>query len=403
MTTAAEGRRRVLLVTVELGVPPVSGRERRYWQHVVAIGASSALGVLVLDRTGRTTHRPDGLAWWGHSAARWLDDQVRWMERPDGHPAFGHLPSEGLAALDESLEEFEPDVIVVGGLWLHGHLERLRSTGRHVVLDAPDVEGPLAEALADVSGRGERTVRRVMARHVAEIEGRAVASVDQVWACSDHDARAIIERYPHAAPVTVVPNTVDTESFRRPPGVTRPKTPAVVYTAMFGYAPNDMAAMTLIDEIHPAVRGRFPDATLTLVGRGATPALTGAAAQAPGVTVTGPVRDPRPWLWGSSAQAMPLRCGSGTRIKALESLAASLPVVTTEKGVEGLDVVDGEHVLIARSAGQFADAIGFLHEDAAESSALAARGRALVEARYSTAVACRAVESALGRLPARTP
>lgn len=402
MTTAAERRRRVLLVTVEFGGPPVSGRERRYWQHAAAIGASSEVGVLVLDRAGRPARRPDGLGWWRHSAAHWLNDQVRWVERPDGHPAFGHVPPEGVAAVDESVQEFDPDVIVVGGLWLHGHLERLRSPGRHVVLDAADVEAPLAESLADIAGRGERAVRRVLARHVAEIERRAFAAVDQVWVCSDHDARAITERYPDAAPVHVVPNTVDTASLQRPPGVTRPEVPAVVYTAMFGYAPNDLAAMTLIGEVHPAIRRRFPHATLSLVGGGASPELR-AAARAQGVAVTGPVSDTRPWLWGSSAQAIPLRSGSGTRIKALESLAAGLPVVTTEKGVEGLDVVDGEHVVIARSPRQFAEAIASLHEDRAASSALAARGRDFVDARYSTAVARRAIESALVRLPVRTP
>jgi glycosyltransferase involved in cell wall biosynthesis len=303
--------------------------------------------------------------------------------------------------LDEALRDFDPDVVVVAGLWLHSHLDRLREHGRQVIIDAADIEGSLYQDLADVPSRGERMVRTVLARRVAEIERCAVACVDQVWACSEHDARVMQARYPAAALVAVVPNTVDVESLRRPASPT-PSAPTVVYTASFGYAPNQGAALSLITEIHPLVRGRFPSATLSLVGTGPTAAMRTAAAAAHDVTVTGPVPDTRPWLWGSTALAAPLHVGSGTRIKFLEAFAAGLPVVSTPKGAEGLDVVDGEHLLIARSPRQFADAIVDLHADPSVSAALAARARELVEHRYSTASARQAIESALGRMPART-
>jgi glycosyltransferase involved in cell wall biosynthesis len=243
-------------------------------------------------------------------------------------------------------------------------------------------------------------VRAALARRVAEIERDAVSCVDQVWVCSEHDARAMEARYPAAARVAVVPNTVDVEWLRRPASPPR-SGPTVVYPASFGYAPNQAAALSLITEIHPMVRGRFPSATLCLVGTGPTAAMRAAADEAHGVTVTGPVPDTRPWLWGSTALAAPLHVGSGTRLKFLEAFAAGLPVISTPKGAEGLDVVDGEHVLIAHSPKEFADAIGDLHADPRASAALAARARTLVEYRHSTASAHRAVESALGRVPVR--
>jgi glycosyltransferase involved in cell wall biosynthesis len=399
MSTAAERRRRVLLVTVELRVPPVSGRERRYNQHIGALRETADVGVLVLNRRRRLPVAPEGLAWWRCAAAPWIGDQVGWVRRPDGHPEYGQVPAETLAAVDGALEEFDPDDVVVGGLWLHGHLERLRQPGRRLILDAADVEGPLLEDLARVAPGGERVLRRMLARHVSEIEGQAVRSVDQMWVCSEYDAGVVASRYPGAAPVIVVPNTVDAESLLRPGTAERPSAPALVYPATFGYAPNDAAALTLVQQIHPLVRRRFAATTLSLVGPGASAELGAAVAAAAGVQLVGPVADTRPWLWGSTVLAAPLKAGSGTRIKLLEAFAAGLPVVTTAKGAEGLDVIDGTHVLMAESPGQFADAIAYLHDEPAAGLALAGRARHLVETHYSTAAARHAIESALGGVP----
>ena len=98
----------------------------------------------------------------------------------------------------------------------------LAERGAHVVLDAADVEGPLHEDLAVASRGGERIVRTALARHVDEIERSAVAFVQQIWVCSEHDASIMRARYPQCAHVVVVPNTVDTAPLRRPPALPRP-------------------------------------------------------------------------------------------------------------------------------------------------------------------------------------
>ena len=44
---------------------------------------------------------------------------------------------------------------------------------------------------------------------------------------------------------------------------------------------------------------------------------------------------------------MPLRAGGGSRLKVLEALAVGVPLVSTPVGIEGFDLVDGEHALVA--------------------------------------------------------
>jgi glycosyltransferase involved in cell wall biosynthesis len=78
-----------------------------------------------------------------------------------------------------------------------------------------------------------------------------------------------------------------------------------------------------------------------------------------------------------------LRLGSGTRLKALEALAAGRPVVGTSIGLEGLDLVDGQHALVADDPQAFATAILRMLGDDQLAAGLVAAGRRLVEDRYS--------------------
>ncbi len=80
---------------------------------------------------------------------------------------------------------------------------------------------------------------------------------------------------------------------------------------------------------------------------------------------------------------VPLRLGSGTRQKILESLAWGLPVVSTRLGAEGIDAVDGEHLLIRDDPDEFVDAIVLLMSDQVLWQKLRKAGRELVRERYS--------------------
>ena len=60
---------------------------------------------------------------------------------------------------------------------------------------------------------------------------------------------------------------------------------------------------------------------------------------------------------------VPIRIGSGMRMKILDAMAAAAPIITTSKGCEGLPVKNGIHCLIADEADEFAHAIVRLMHD----------------------------------------
>jgi len=110
------------------------------------------------------------------------------------------------------------------------------------------------------------------------------------------------------------------------------------------------------------------------------------------------VDDIRPWLLESQVSVVPVRVGSGTRIKILEAMATGTPVVSTTVGAEGLSCVDGEHVSIADTAAGMANAIVHLLRDRGACVRMGAAGRRLVEERYSWDASAKVIQDEILRV-----
>jgi len=263
--------------------------------------------------------------------------------------------------------------------------------GAPIVLDAHNVESHLAASFAAAEpGRLRRARWGWESRKLARFERDAVRAASTVCATSDDDA-ATFEAM-GAEDVVVVPNGVDTDAI--PFGSVRPG-PVVIYVGHFGYLPNVAAARELAEEILPRLRGAVPDAVVRLVGRDAP------RGDAEGLEVVGEVEDVLPHLQAARVTVMPLRAGSGTRLKALEAMAAGVPIVSTRLGVAGLEVRDGEHVLLAESSAELADAAAAVLRDDDLAERLAAAGRKLVESRYDWSIVTQPLLEVHARLAGR--
>jgi glycosyltransferase involved in cell wall biosynthesis len=89
--------------------------------------------------------------------------------------------------------------------------------------------------------------------------------------------------------------------------------------------------------------------------------------------------------------------GSGTKVKVLNALARGLPVVTGPDGAAGLDVVSGEHLLVAADPDRLLSALQRILRDDDLWKELSRNGRDLVRRRYVPEVAFVALDAALAR------
>jgi polysaccharide biosynthesis protein PslH len=196
--------------------------------------------------------------------------------------------------------------------------------------------------------------------------------------CSDRELR-LLSRVNKNARIAVTPNGVDTEYFAAAADGAAVKN-KLVFVGQMSYHANADGVAWFVREAWPAIRGKFPDVRLSIVGSSPGPTVQ-ALANEVGVEVTGTVPDVRPFYSGAYAAVVPLLTGGGTRLKILEAMAAGTPVISTTLGAEGLPVADRQEVLLADSSSSWLDALEYLG-DRQRRSALVDRARRMAVAQF---------------------
>lgn len=234
-----------------------------------------------------------------------------------------------------------------------------------LVLDAHNVEAEIVERLAESAPVWQRKALRWQARRIRHLERELSRSLDLVLTCSHKDEAAF--RAMGARRVRVVPNAVPPLS----PALVAQRRD-VVFVGSLDWRPNADAAAVLAKEIWPRCRALLPGARLVIVGR--NPPLRVQALASRDVRIEATVPSVRPYLDSAFATAIPLRAGSGTRIKILEAWSAGVPIVASRVAAEGLPYSDGVDLLLAERPGEFARSLVRLWRDRRLASELADRG-----------------------------
>jgi glycosyltransferase involved in cell wall biosynthesis len=399
-----------LVLTRHRPYPPASGAPLRNWQNIRALMELGPVDVVSVGEDA-AAGPVEGIRDWAPLSlgkrSRW--DRVKtacWVLRPGVFPAVDLNHATSIERwLRRRILERRYDLAVLEGIAVTSYVDVLKRAGCRLVFDAHNVESAFQRSLLSaLSGRHPSIVRRakdwILSRRMLAAERRAVMNADVVWACSDHDATELEHIHGRQTGTTVVPNGVDVESYRRPDALPAggdwSRLPiTLLYPGLFSYLPNEDAAARLIRDVLPAVRARGRSARLVLVGRNPTPSLVAAARQDSDVVVTGEVDSIVPYLEQACVVALPIAIGSGTRLKILEAFAVGRPVVSSAKGAEGIDGLDGEHLLIRETPGSMAEAIIDLWDRPALRSTLCQNALELVRSRYSWSIAARRIAQSL--------
>lgn len=265
-----------------------------------------------------------------------------------------------------------------------------------------------ARASAEVPGsRLARALRRLDRTAWTRYERALMRRVQAVVTFTDDDKRSLA-RVAGRTPIVRIPLGTPLPAVALDPLGHAPW--SLLFVGNFIHPPNVDAALRLARSIFPHVQARYPQLLLRLIGDRPHEQLRILAS--PSILVTGYVPDVTPFLDAAALVVAPLRLGGGMRVKVLEALAAGKAVIASPLAIAGLNVVDGEHVVIAETDDQFVAAIARLLDDAQGRAALAARARRWASANlgwqrpvrgyerlYEALLAGRADLDALGREP----
>ncbi len=309
---------------------------------------------------------------------------------------FSPLPDMALRLKSDEMHELVArvtreerfDVVQVEGIEMARYLTALTTRHAPLVFDDHNAEYVLQRTAY------ESDARRVTRWHAAlysfiqwkklERYERAVCrGANHIVACSTADANAIARLIGQQVSISVVPNGVDTDFFVPSDEVcAKPLAElSMVFAGKMDFRPNIDAMLWFCDEILARIRAEIPLAHIVIVGQKPAPRIVALRGRQ-GVEVTGWVSDTRPYIADAALYVVPLRMGSGTRLKVLEAMAMGKAIVSTERGVEGIDLVANRDAVIADTSDAFARQVIALINDAERRQALGQAARALAEEKY---------------------
>ncbi|MCX5801420.1 MAG: glycosyltransferase [Candidatus Eisenbacteria bacterium] len=287
-----------------------------------------------------------------------------------------HFRRDYLVTLNQLVKEEDFDLIHCE--WTHYGAYVTGLQDRPLFLSSHNIEAmPWQRLYQHEKNPIKRALLHLEWRKMLRFEEKVCRRFDHVGAVSEDDRYKFKTSY-GCESVTVIPNGIDVHYYDSVKPDLASK--SLVFSASFDAFVNQDAVAYFMESIFPRVLEKDPGVTTTFLGKDPPPFLRRLAGER--AVFTGTVEDVRPHLSRSTLCIVPVRIAGGSRIKILEAMAAGLPVVSTPEGAEGLEVVPGEHILIARSEEEFAGYVIRLLNDKSLAQSLSAKARKLVEERY---------------------
>lgn len=308
----------------------------------------------------------------------------RWLQAAISLAA-GRSATEGLfrsAKLRRTLEqwtrEVQFDAVVVFCSSMVQYLDLPGLQGIPAVVDLVDVDSQKFFDYTATARGLKKWLYQLEGQRLRRLECTLPGRVQAITLVSEAEAEIYRSFCPNDR-THAVTNGVDLEYFQPTGKEGRPD--RCVFVGALDYRPNIEGIVWFCQEVWPQVLANRPEATLAIVGRNPDQAVR-RLATIPGVEMIGAVPDVRPYLAEATLAVVPLQIARGVQNKVLEAMAMGIPVIASSGAAEGLEVNNGEEIVIASSPKEWETAICRLHADAPSRHRLAQNGRQFVEAHH---------------------
>ena len=280
--------------------------------------------------------------------------------------------------LREVLERGQYDIVQIEGLYLTPYVPTIRKHSEaKIVLRAHNVESEIWHRLAKSS---PCSIKRMYLKHLAltleAYEREHLNDYDGVVAITDNDTRRFGEMGCRRAMATIgfgiEPEEIDNIEV---------EANTLFHIGSMDWKPNEEGIRWFLDKVWPMVHKQMPQVRLYLAGRKMPEDLL--RKQIEGVSVVGEVADAMYFIGSKQINIVPLKSGSGMRVKIIEAMAAGKAVVTTTVGAQGIKYKDGENLLIADTPEAFVEQIRRCVEEAGYAQQIGKRAYETIVREYN--------------------
>ncbi|WP_069790011.1 glycosyltransferase family 4 protein [Cyanobacterium sp. IPPAS B-1200] len=230
------------------------------------------------------------------------------------------------------------------------------------------------------TGTAEKPKRdRIYLPLLYRYEKKYCQKFNQLVVTTADDAQSI-QQISGKSAISVISNGVDLDIFPFRPQPVNNHT--LIITGGMDYFVNIDAACFFTRQVFPLIQNQYPDATLMIVG--SKPSLeVQNLAKKKGVIVTGRVPSMAEYLHKASICVIPMRTGFGIKNKTLEAMATGIPVVASDRGLEGLTVDNPLCALRANKIEDYVKQICKLFDNRDLGQEIAYNAHKMIENNYS--------------------
>lgn len=265
------------------------------------------------------------------------------------------------------------DCIILESVFVAPYIDTIRRESKaKLVLRAHNIEYKIWKRMSKQAGKGPKKLYyKHLAKRLKEFEISVWNQVDGIATISTEDKIYLNKKV--NTPVVNIPFGINMEDYQSDYNTSN----SVFHLGSLDWKPNLEGVSWFIDEVIPLVKSEMK---FHVAGRN-IPSWLGKMNQDK-VEIVGEVESARKFISAQGIMIVPLLSGGGMRVKIIEGMALSKPVITTSIGAEGIDANHNEHVLIADTAEEFAAQLDRLINDENLRKRLALNSRALIAEKY---------------------
>jgi len=218
----------------------------------------------------------------------------------------------------------------------------------------------------------QRVVRYWEYIHLRKYEPTLVNHFDITTLVSNQDIRFMKERNDNVN-YELLSNGVDTNLFSPLPNNSRQD---ILFTGKLDIWANLLMIKEIVRNIMPKIWSEMPDVKFNIVG--AKPVKEVLDLNSERIRVHSDVPSVIPFLQSTALFLHPHKGATGIQNKLLEAMSCACPVVTTPTGNQGIDGIDGEHLLLSKNSLDLAEKALFLLKNNNEANLIGAKARQLI-------------------------
>jgi glycosyltransferase involved in cell wall biosynthesis len=257
----------------------------------------------------------------------------------------------------KALKTLKPDIVFYENLEAVGFFSNIvnrQLPSSKQLYDAHNIDSELWTQLATLQ---QSSVFKKYAENALQIETYLYKSVDAFCCCSEVDRGKLLALNQGRLPGFTIPNGVDTDAKPFDYNPLKHSNKEILFCGSLDYYPNEEGLIWFYDHVFPLIKKAIPEVVLTLIGSSEKNEKNRKLWDDSSVSVEGSVASLQPFYYRAGICIAPLLSGSGTRLKILEAMSFGNPIVSTSVGAEGINIIQGKHLLIADDPFAFAEMV----------------------------------------------